>query len=387
MGLIKAAVAAGGSVLADQWKELFYTDSLDKDTLMVRGMKKTSGKSSNHGNDNIITNGSGLLVNDGQCAIIVDQGEIAEVCAEPGYYTYDQSTEPTIFNGDLGQGIKDSFERFKVRFTYGGDTGKDQRVYYFNTKEIIDNKFGTPNPILYRVVDESIGLDTDATMKCSGVYSFRIVDPIVFYKQVVGNVASEYTKDEIEDQLKAEFIQSLSPAVARLSSLQLRPSELPGHVKELADYINEDLSTLWGENRGLKVQNIAISTLTIPEEIQEEIRQAQKAKLNRTAQMAAAQTAAAYQDSMRDAASNESGAAGAFMGMGMAQGMGAQATANLFAMAQAEQQAAQQTAPSAPGPQGDAPAAAGGTPKFCPECGTKLTPGVKFCPECGNKLI
>lgn len=380
MGLIKAAVAAGGSVLADQWKELFYTDSLDKDTLMVRGMKKTSGKSSNHGNDNIITNGSGLLVNDGQCAIIVDQGEIAEVCAEPGYYTYDQSTEPTIFNGDLGQGIKDSFERFKVRFTYGGDTGKDQRIYYFNTKEIIDNKFGTPNPILYRVVDESIGLDTDASLKCSGVYSFRIIDPIVFYKQVVGNVTTEYTKDEIEEQLKAEFIQSLSPAVARLSSLQLRPSELPGHVKELADYINEDLSTLWGENRGLKVQNVAISTLTIPEEIQEEIRQAQKAKLNRTAQMAASQTAAAYQDSMRNAASNESGAAGAFMGMGMAQGMGGQATANLFAMAQAEQQAA---------PAGqEAPASGTGTaPKFCPECGTKLTPGVKFCPECGNKLI
>lgn len=381
MGLIKAVVAAGGSVLADQWKELFYTDSLDKDTLMVRGKKKTSGKSSNHGNDNIITNGSGLLVNDGQCAIIVDQGEIAEVCAEPGYYTYDQSTEPTIFNGDLGKGIKDSFERFKVRFTYGGDTGKDQRIYYFNTKEIIDNKFGTPNPIMYRVVDNSIGLDIDASLKCSGVYSFKIADPIIFYKNVVGNVTSEYTKEEIEEQLKAEFIQSLSPAISRLSTLELRPSELPGHVKELADYLNEDLSTLWGENRGLKVQNVAISTLTVPEDIQEEIRAAQKAKLNRTAGMAAAQTAAAYQDAMRGAATNEGGAAGAFVGMGMAQGMGGQATANLFEMAQNEQT----TAGAAPTDAGAA--AAGETPKFCPECGTKLAPGIKFCPECGKKLL
>lgn len=380
MGLIKAAVAAGGSVLADQWKELFYTDSLDKDTLMVRGMKKTSGKSSNHGNDNIITNGSGLLVADGQCAIIVDQGEIAEVCAETGYYTYDQSTEPTIFNGDLGQGIKDSFEKFKIRFTYGGDTGKDQRVYYFNTKELVGNKFGTPNPIPFKVVDRVVGLDIDTKIKCSGMYSIRLTDPVVFYKNIAGNVTSDYKISELEEQMKAEFIQSLAPAINKLSALEIRPSDIPGHQAEIAQNLNAELGVLWGENRGMVVQNVAISTLTIPDEDMKTIQDAQKAKLAMTAQGAASQIAMAQADAMRAAAANEGGAMGAFMGMGMAQNAGAQVQ-GLYAQAAAQGQTAPAVDPAAPA------AGTGETPKFCPECGTKLEPGTKFCPNCGKKLV
>ena len=135
MGLIKAAMGAVGGTLADQWKEFFYCDALEQDVLVVKGQKRINGRSSNtKGNDNIISNGSGIAVADGQCMIIVEQGKIVEVCAEPGQFTYDSSTEPSIFSGNLGKSIADTFRTVGKRFTYGGDTGKDQRVYYFNVK-------------------------------------------------------------------------------------------------------------------------------------------------------------------------------------------------------------------------------------------------------------
>lgn len=378
MGLIKAFTGAAGGVLADQWKELFYTDALDKETLMVRGQKKVDGRSSNtKGHDNIITSGSGLLVADGQCAIIVDQGEIVEVCSEPGQYTYDASTEPTIFCGNLQEGIKKSWETFKKRFTFGGDTAKDQRVYFFNTKEMVDNKFGTPNPVPFKIVDRNINLDIDVSVKCSGVYSFRMEDPILFYKNVCGNVREEYRLDELGDQLKAEFIQALQPALGKISALEVRPSDLPGHVDELATFLDEALSTKWGELRGFKVVSVALNTVTLPEEDQQMIKEMQKAGAMRDPNYAAATLAAAQADAMRTAAGNEAGAAMGFMGMGMAMNAGGTNAANLFAMGQQAQ--AQQPAPAPQ--QAVAPAGA----KFCPNCGTQLN-GAKFCPECGTKI-
>ncbi len=170
MGLIRAGLGAVGGVLADQWKEFFYCDAIDNDVLVVKGRKRTSGRSSNtRGEDNIISNGSGIAVADGQCMIIVEQGKVVEVCAEPGEFTYDTSTEPSIFAGSLGESIKATFKTIGKRFTYGGDTGKDQRVYYFNTKEILDNKFGTATPIPFRVVDSRIQLDIDVSVRCNGV--------------------------------------------------------------------------------------------------------------------------------------------------------------------------------------------------------------------------
>ena len=194
MGLIKAGIGALGSTMADQWKEFFYCEALDKDIMVVKGRKRVSGRSSNtKGNNNIITNGSGIAVADGQCMMIVEQGKIVEVCAEPGEYTYDTSTEPSIFSGDLGDSIKATFQTIGRRFTFGGDTARDQRVYYFNTKELIGNKFGTPNPIPFRVVDRNIGLDIDVSVRCSGVYSYRISNPLLFYTNVCGNVEQEYS--------------------------------------------------------------------------------------------------------------------------------------------------------------------------------------------------
>ena len=234
MGLIKAGVGALGGTLADQWKEFFYCEALDKEVLAVKGQKRISGRSSNtKASDNIITKGSGIAVADGQCMMIVEQGKVVEFCAEPGEFTYDSSTEPSLFAGSLGSSIIDTFKTIGKRFTYGGDTGKDQRVYYFNTKELRDNKFGTANPVPFRVVDTKIGLDIDVSVRCSGVYSYKIADPLLFYTNVCGNISDEYRRDELDSQLKQEFISALQPALGRLSEMEMRPNQIVLHTTEL----------------------------------------------------------------------------------------------------------------------------------------------------------
>ena len=282
MGLIKAAAGAFGGTMADQWKEFFYCDAIDKDVLVVKGEKRVGGRSSNKkGSDNIISSGSGIAVADGQCMIIVEQGKVVEVCAEPGQFTYDASTEPSIFAGSLGEGIHRTFDTVKKRFTFGGDTGKDQRVYYFNTKELVDNKFGTANPIPFRVVDRNIGLDIDVSVRCNGVYSYKIVDPLLFYTNVCGNVEQQYDREEIEVQLKTEFVSALQPAFAKISELQIRPSAIPGHVLELCDAMNEALTKKWQQTRGLAVVSIAMNPVTLPEEdaqLRQELQQSEKDK-------------------------------------------------------------------------------------------------------------
>ena len=245
MGLIKAGLGALGGTLADQWKEFFYCESIPKEVLVTKGQKRVSGRSSNtRGSDNIITNGSGIAVADGQCMIIVEQGKVVDLCAEPGEYTYDTSSEPSIFSGSLGESIKETFKTIGKRFTYGGDTGKDQRVYYFNTKEILENRFGTANPIPFRVVDSKIGLDIDVSIRCSGVYSYKIADPMLFYTNVCGNVESQYERSELDTTLKSEFISALQPAFGKLSDLELRPNQIVTHNTDLENAMNESLSDL-----------------------------------------------------------------------------------------------------------------------------------------------
>ena len=400
MGLIKAGIGAIGSSLADQWKEFFYCDALPIDVLVTKGQKKIGNRSSNtKGSDNIITNGSGIVVANGQCMIIVDQGKVVEVCAEPGEFTYDTSTEPSLFAGSLGQSIIDTFKQIGKRFTYGGDTGKDQRVYYFNTKEILDNKFGTANPVPFRVVDKNIGLDIDVSLRLNGVYSYVIFNPLLFYTNVCGNVADEYRRSEIDTQLKQEFMQELGPAIGELSNLEIRPNQIPSHMDELRDFVNAKLLKKWEELRGIKVVSIAMNPPTLPEEDAELIKQAQKTAIMRDPTMAAATLVGAQAEAMKAAASNEAGAMTGFLGMGMAMNAGgATNTQNLFAMGQ-EQKA------NAPAPQPATPVANGWTcacgatvtGNFCTECGAKkpeangwncacgaVNKG-KFCAECGAK--
>lgn len=409
MGLIKAGMGALGGTLADQWKEFFYCESMPKEVLVTKGQKRTTGRSSNtKGNDNIISNGSGIAVADGQCMIIVEQGKVVEVCAEPGEFTYDTSTEPSIFSGNLGESIKETFKTVGKRFTYGGDTGKDQRIYYFNTKEILENRFGTANPVPFRVVDSKIGLDIDVSIRCSGVYSYKIVDPLLFYSNVCGNVEQEYSREELDGTLKKEFISALQPAFGRLSEMELRPNQIVTHNTDLENAMNTALSEKWGALRGLKVVSIAFGSITLPDEDAELIKQAQRTAIMRDPTMAAATLVGAQADAMKTAAGNEAGAMTGFMGMGMAMNAagGGMNVQNLFAMGQQQQaQQAAQTPQPTPAPQA-APAAGGWkcacgttvTGNFCPNCGTKrpaedegwtcscgaVNKG-KFCPNCGAK--
>ena len=382
MGLIKAGAGALGGTLADQWKEFFYCDSMEKDVMVTKGKKRTSGRSSNtKGNDNIISNGSVVAVADGQCMMIVEQGKVVEVCAEPGEFRYDTSSEPSIFTGNLGQSIIETFQTVGRRFTFGGDTGKDQRVYYFNTKELVDNKFGTPNPIPFRVVDSRIGLDVDVSVRCSGVYSYKIADPLLFYANVCGNVEQDYTRDTLDGQLKTEFISALQPAFGRLSDLEMRPNQIVAHNTELEDAMNDALSKKWGELRGLKVVSIALGSVTLPDEDAEMIKQLQRTAALQNPNMAGATLVGAQADAMRAAASNSSGAMAGFMGMGMAMNAGGGMNAqNLFAMGGQQAQTAGQAAQSGAGQQ---PAAGGAAQPGAWKCSCGATASGKFCPECG----
>lgn len=343
MGLIKATTGAAGGTLADQWKEFFTCDALDNDTLMVRGRKQTSSRSSNtKGHDNVITNGSGVAVADGQCMIIVDQGKVVEICAEPGEYTYDTSSEPSIFCGNLGEGIKNAFATFGKRFTYGGDTAKDQRIYYFNTKEITDNKFGTANPVWFRVVDKKINLDKDIEIRCNGIYSYRITNPILFYTNVCGNAAESFEKEQIDSQLKTEFINALQPALAKISEMEVRPSQIPSYNMEMGDAMNEILTKKWSELRGISVVSVAINPVTMKDEDAEAIKQAQNASVYTNPSMMVATLGMAQAEAMKTAAGNPNGAMMGFMGMNMAGG-GA-SLQGLYSQGQQMQQMQQETA-------------------------------------------
>lgn len=397
MGLIKAGVGALGGVLADQWKEFFYCEALDMDTLMVKGQKRISSRSSNtKGSDNIISNGSGIAVADGQCMIIVEQGKVVEVCAEPGEYTYDTSTEPSIFTGSLGESVKNTFKAIGKRFTYGGDTGKDQRVYYFNTKEIMDNKFGTPSPIIFEVMNKQIGFRRTVNVRCNGVYSYIISNPLLFYTKVCGNVEEAFTRDQIDQQMKTEFISALQPAFGALAELELRPAQLPAKVNELKKAMNDALQYEWVESRGISVEKIALNPITLNDEDMKKIQEMEDSvAYGYNAAMMAGRMTTASATAMETAAGNTAGAMTGFMGMGMAGGAmggGFQAAQQLYHMGQQQQQAA----PAAEG--WKCACGATSTGKFCPECGQPkpvetagwtCTCGTvntgKFCQNCGTK--
>ncbi len=401
MGLIKAGLGAIGGVLADQWKEFFYCDALDMDTLVVKGQKRVNSRRSSNtkGSDNVISNGSGIAVADGQCMIIVEQGKVVEVCAEPGEYIYDSSTEPSIFAGSFGESLKQTFREIGKRFTYGGDAGKDQRVYYLNTKEIMGNRFGTPSPIIFEVMNKNIGFSRTVNVRCNGMYSYVISNPLVFYTKVCGNVDQAFTRDRIDEQMKTEFISALQPAFGALAEMELRPAQLPAKVNELKEAMNEALRFEWVESRGITVEKIALNPITLNPEDMKKIQEMEDSiSYGSNATMMAGRMATATANAMEKAAENSAGAMTGFMGMNMAGGTGGFGAAQqLYNMGQ-EQQAAKKAAEEAANAW---KCACGATPtgKFCPECGAKKpeqTPAGawkckcgtvasgKFCPECGS---
>lgn len=428
MGLLKAGAGALGGVLADSWRDYFYCESMDADVLAVKGEKRTGGRSSNKkGSDNIISDGSIINVNDGQCMIIVESGKVVEVCAQPGEFVYDTGTEPSIFYGNLGENIKKSFAEIGKRFTFGGESAKDQRVYYFNTKEIIGNKYGTPSPVPFRVVDNNVGLDVDIAIRCHGEYSYRITNPLLFYTNVCGNVENEYSRETIDSQLKTELLTALQPAFAKISDMGIRYSSLPAHTMEIGDALNEVLSAKWRDLRGIEIVVFGISSLNASEEDEKMIKELQRNAAFRNPTMAAAHMVGAQAQAMQDAANNRGGAMNGFFGMGMAQNTGGTNAANLFAMGQQQQAQPQQSQTAGewtctcgqggnsgkfcqncgkPQPSADGWTCACGTVnkgKFCQNCGSQKPAGEmlykcdkcgweptdpknppKFCPECGD---
>lgn len=379
MGLIKAITSAAGGVMADQWREYFYCDSLEADVLVTKGRKRTSGRSggNNKGENNIISNGSVVAVNEGQCMMIVDQGKVVEFCAEAGEFTYDTSTEPSLLYGNLGENVKKTFAAIGRRFTFGGDTAKDQRVYFFNIKEIMGNKYGTASPVPFRVVDENIGLDIDISIRCNGEYSYRITDPLLFYTNVCGNVTEDYERSEIDSQLKAELMTALQPAFAKISVMGIRYSAVPAHTMELAEALNEVLSAKWAQLRGIEIVSFGVNAMKASAEDEAMIKELQRNAVLRNPNMAAATLAGAQAEAMKAAASNSSaGPMMAFAGMNMASQAGGMNAQQLFQMGQ------QATAPQSQSAAPKQDALAGGWKCACGKEGNKG----KFCSECGSPM-
>ncbi len=398
MGLLKAGVGALGGVLADQWRDYFYCESMDADVLVTKGVKRTGGRSSNKkGEDNIISNGSIININDGQCMIIVESGKVVDLCAEPGEFVYDTGTEPSIFYGGLGENIKKSFSQIGKRFTFGGDAGKDQRVYYFNTKEIMGNKYGTPSPIPFRIMDQAIGFPLDIKIRCHGEYSYRITNPMLFYTNVCANVENEFTREEIDSQLKSELLTALQPAMFKISQNNIYYGAIPAYTMQLADELNEILSSKWRDRRGVEIVEFGVSSVNATEEDEARILEYQRSTaMGRDSNLARGHMLGSTAQAMNTAAANESGAAMGFMGMGMAQNM----TGAMAGMING------QSSPNQPTMQNQQVNVSSGwkcecgtenNGKFCMNCG-KPQPQAngwtcscgtvnqgKFCQNCGNK--
>ena len=405
MGLVKAALGAASGVMGDQWKEYFYCSALPAEVLAVKGQKKVSGRSSNrHGAENIITDGSIVAVAEGQCALIVEQGKVVDLCAEAGEYTYNTGTQPSLLSEGLAKNIDEVFAEIGKRFSFGGQAATDQRIYYINTKELMGNKYGTPSPVPFRVVDQRAGIDIDVSIRCFGEYSIRLKNPLLFYTNVCGNVSEDYKTENIAGQMKTELLTALQPAFAKISEMGIRYSALPGHTLELADALNEQLSSKWRDLRGMEIVSFGVSSVKANEEDEQMIKELQRNAAFMDPTRAAAHLVGSQGEAMKAAAANTgAGPAMAFMGMGMAGQMGGMNAQNLFQMGQ-QQQAQQQAAQpaSAPAAQGwTCTCGQGGiTGNFCPNCGSKkpepkpagdswqcacgATATGKFCPECGK---
>ncbi len=370
MGLLKAGIGAMGGVLADSWRDYFYCESMDADTLVVKGEKRVGGRSSNKkGTDNIISNGSIINVNEGQCMMIVESGKVVELCADPGEFVYDTGTEPSLFYGSLGENIKKSFAEVGKRFTFGGEPAKDQRVYFFNTKEIYGNKYGTPSPIPFRIMDTAIGFPLDIKIRCHGEYSYRITNPMLFYTNVCANVEHSFTRDQIDSQLKSELLTALQPAMFKISQNNIYYAAIPGYTMQLAEELNELLSSKWRDRRGVEIVEFGVSAVNATEEDEARITEYQRSTaMGRDANMLRGHMAGATAQAMNTAAANENGAMAGFMGMGMAGNM-------MGGMANFMQGASttQDTMVSQP---------AGAASGWKCECGT--TNSGKFCQNCGK---
>ena len=373
MGFVSAIISAAGGTLSDQWKEYFYCDSLGSDVVCVKASRKSRGFG-NRGNDNIITEGSVIAVADGQCAIVTEQGQVIDICAQPGEYRFDSSTQPSIFTGSLGDGVKNTIAEIGKRFTFGGAPSTDQRIYYFNTKELTGMKYGTASPVPFRVIDPRAGIDMDIRIKAFGEYSIRVTNPVLFYTNVCANQADRFCISEIESQLRSELLTALQPAFAAISETGIRYSQLPAHTLELTDLLNRQLSAKWKDLRGIEIVSFGMNSIKADAEDEKIIRDMQKDAAYVNPALGAAALTGAQAQAMRDAANNTAGAMTGFMGMNAAMNAGGVNANALYQQAAASQQG--WTCPQCGSiNQGN----------FCSMCGTKNPANTTWkCPTCGS---
>ncbi len=430
MGIIKAFASAIGGAFADQWLEVVEPDNMGDTTVFTRGVKVRRDDKRNQnrkGTEDTISNGSVIHVYPNQFMMVLDGGKIVDYTAEEGYYTVDNSSLPSLFNGQFGDTLKTSFERIK----FGGVTPTAQKVFYINLQEIKGIKFGTRNPINY--FDNFY--NAELFLRAHGTYSIKITDPIKFYSEAVPRNQDRVDIQDINEQYLSEFLEALQSSINQMSADGVRISYVSSKGRELGKYMASTLDEEWGQMRGMEIQSVGIANISYDEESTKLINMRNQGAMLGDPSVREGYVQGAVARGMEAAGSNANGSMAGFMGMGVGMQagggfVGAASQANQQQMQQqAAARAAQQPAPAtgwtcACGHAGNEgkfcsecgkprPEAAGGwtcacghegnTGKFCSECGKPRpagrikcdkcgyepdpnAPAPKFCPECGDPI-
>lgn len=392
MGLIKAVSESAFSYIHDMWEDYIYCDAMDRTVLVKKGHARSSAGVGKKANDNVITEGSRIAVNAGQMLIVVENGRIIDFTAEQGGYMYYSQTEPSLFCGEFGENIKTTFEQLKTRFSFGGQASNDQRVYFINTKEIMNNRFGFGN-VPYREAEFNMTIH----LKGYGTYSFKIVDPLLFYSNVSGNVSEAFKTEQIEALLKSEMQHAMLPVFAKLAKEKICYDALALKIDDFMLALKEELSSEWKNKRGIEIQSVAFHSISPDEESVDKIRELQESRVySDNKAMLGARVGAAQANAMEAAAENPSGAVNGFMGLHMAQQAGG---VNVSEFLKEDTMKTPMTQKNAAKKSEPVSKAADSTDKnqwicscgmvnymaFCPQCGLKR-PEKKVCQSCGYEV-
>lgn len=373
MGLIKSVVSSAKSTFADQWLEFVTLENDNNDVLVTRGIVTRTGK--NKGDGHVISNGSRIAVPEGWAMMIIEQGKVAEFSAEPGEFTYDSGSEPSIFYGGLGQGIVNSFKQWGDRVKFGGEIPKDTRVYYVNIREIMNNKYGTSTPVPFDDIKyQSIDI------RFYGQFSLKVSDPIVLVKNIIGTTGkNRILISEFMPQLKAEFMSNLTTALVKLGyEKNISYNKLPMYQVELNKIMNDILDEEWNQNRGLVVVSTALESVSVDNETKKKIDEYDKMYF--AEQHSQGMMNEAIASGIKTAAGNENGMAGVFMGMNAGGMMSGAMQGGIYHT--------QNNVQPNNTMNGGWICACGqqNTGNFCPSCGAKRPEMKKFCPSCGKEV-
>ncbi|HIY81802.1 MAG TPA: SPFH domain-containing protein [Firmicutes bacterium] len=408
MGIIRAVTDAVSGALADQWLEVIEPDQMSDRTVFTAGVQMRQGErnSNTKRTSAVVSNGSVIHVYPNQFMLLVDGGKIVDYTAEEGYYTVNNSSEPSLFNGDLGDSVKESFNR--VRF--GGTTPYAQKVFYVNLQEIKGIKFGTTNPVNY--FDSFY--NSELFLRAFGTYSIKVVDPIKFYTEAIPKNAEHVDISDINEQYLSEFLGALQAAINQMSADGVRISHVTSKNMELSRYMADILDDDWKDLRGMEVVSVGLAGLSYSEESQKLINMRNQGAMLSDPNVREGYVQGSVARGLEAAGSNSAGSMAGFMGMGLGMNAGGSfvGAASQANQAQREAAAARPAAPAEPAdaPKQETPAASaedwicecgsknhGGkfcpncgkarpTARFCTNCGEKLSPNAKFCPNCGTKV-